>query len=180
MTALVVYLLAVTDVAFVGYRTAAGRNGRIRKTRYFRRAVSAGLVLGHIPIAIGAAAVAVAVWTAADPAMAYASLIEAAEPMIYVYGVYATLVLSAFIPYFIAPLDYRVLASVAIFGPLTLVRPLVIVGGAAWAWVVAADTPTRICVAVAALSMVVFEPVLDRARARSAFRLPTIGRRGQR
>jgi hypothetical protein len=98
--------------------------------------------------------------------------------MIYVYGVYATLALSAFIPYFIAPLDYRVLASVAIFGPLTLVRPLVIVGGAAWAWVLVADTPTRICVAVAALSMVMFEPVLDRAR--SAFRLPEIGGPGSR
>ncbi|MBL8934217.1 MAG: hypothetical protein JNM69_06680 [Archangium sp.] len=63
----------------------------------------------------------------------WSALLVAADAMVLVYGVFATLVLSALGLYLVGSFDFAVLSSVLVLGPFTLVRPLVIVAGAVFA-----------------------------------------------
>jgi len=54
MIALGLWILATLDAAFAGYRAAAGRNGLIRKRRYYLRAMVLGAIFGQVAVALAA------------------------------------------------------------------------------------------------------------------------------
>lgn len=157
MSALLLYILAITDWGFAGYRHAAGRDGRIFKRTYYLRAIGVGLVFGHVAVAlVGALVAGLLVVTS------YSTMLLAATPMVIVFGVYAAIVLLAFIPYLFGQTEIRTLATVSVFGPLTLLRPVVIVTGAALAIVYVPQWPVALAALVAATSNLAAEPLLGR------------------
>jgi hypothetical protein len=116
-------VLVVIDCALAGFRAAAGRYGSLDKRRYYYRAVARGATAGVVLVALFGVAVHLAsAWTAGT---------AAATTLVWIYGTYATVVLVAFGFYFAPIGPYRVLTSVIVFGPLTLVRRSVIVAGLA-------------------------------------------------
>lgn len=160
MTAAWLYLLAVTDWGFAGFRHAAGRDGRIFKARYYGRAVLVALAIAQVPLgAVAAVVVALVAWGPTD----FAGMNAAATPMVWVYGAYATIVLSAFVPYLSGNTELRTLATVSVFGPLTMLRPAAIVAGAAVTVWATPTWPVAIAAAAAALVNVSAERILARA-----------------
>jgi hypothetical protein len=133
MTPWLLALLVLVDGTLCGFRAAAGRNPRLFLRDYYaasmRRAAGLALV-----IVLGFGGVAMAVRAGGDEG--FAALLAAADAMVLVYGVYATVVLLALGLYLLGNFDLGVLATVLVLGPFTLVRPLIIVAGAvaaAWA-----------------------------------------------
>lgn len=151
--------LAVVDAGFCGFRDAAGRDRLIEKRPYYGRAVRRGMFLGLalvIPFAIGIALLADAgVWP---------DLLQVAARMVWIYGAYATLVLLALGVYLVSSGDLRTLATVAVLGPFTLLRPLVICAGAAWGAIGAAHATTAVLACLAGTVMISFEFALERWR----------------
>jgi len=162
MTIAGLYLLALCDVALVGFRVAAGRNALIEKRGYYRREVLKGLAVGHVPIVLAAIAAALTLVRAQVPSLAYAELEYAAGRMLLVFGSYATLTLVAFVGYFSRSLDLRCFSLVTVLGPLTLVRPLVIVGAAVWATASRPTTHVLVCTGAAVIPMLLLEPIRNR------------------
>ncbi len=159
MTLVLLAVLVLVDGAFCGFRAAAGRNPRIFLWPYYARAMRRGLAVAAVVVAsfLGAAyalraGVSEALW---------GDLVVAADGMVAVYGVYATLVVAALALYGFGAFDLSVLATVLVLGPFTLVRPLVILGGAVFASARTGD-PIVIAFAIAAgLVMVSFERILS-------------------
>jgi hypothetical protein len=90
--------------------------------------------------------------------------------MVWIYGAYATGILLAFVVYFVPSLEVRTLASVAIFGPFTMVRRWLIVGGAIAGVLAAPRAETFVACGAAALAVLAVEPWLDRVHARAQAR----------
>jgi hypothetical protein len=65
--------------------------------------------------------------------------------MVIVYGAYAAIVVLALGVYLLHFFELSVLATVVLLGPLTLLRPLLIVSGAAWAVLGTAPPVVTIC-----------------------------------
>lgn len=151
MIAALMVLAAVVDLAFCGYRAAAGRNASIEKTGYYLRALLAGAGVGvAVSLVLAAATIAV---LAVQPI--YPELVAIGARMLVVIGGYAVLVLAAIAVYAVAQHELRTLATVAILGPFTLIRPGVIAVAAlvgVWpSWSAAAIALTvAACVAVLA------------------------------
>lgn len=158
MTPWLLYVLAVTDWAFAGYRHAAGRDGRIEKGAYYRRAVAVAVLLGHAPIAMVAGAVLILCAAGAE----WSAFVAAGTAMVWVYGVYAAIVLLAFVPYLFGHLEIRTLATVSVFGPLTLLRPAVIVAGAVLATWTVREVSVAVAAALAVACHLLAEPPLAR------------------
>jgi hypothetical protein len=150
--------LAVVDGGFAGFRAAAGRDGRIFKEAYYRAAIRRGLRLGFgVTVLAGAA---IALWLLASGAT-LTELVPSAQVMLAVLGGYAALVLLALGVWSTAEADLRTLASVAILGPFTMMRPWVIVAAAAWAAYVAPSLgAAAVAVGACALQLCV-EPILN-------------------
>ncbi|WP_207555920.1 hypothetical protein [Intrasporangium flavum] len=74
---------------------------------------------------------------------------SAANAMLVVYVPYALVVLTALAAHAVLPWEVGYLATAVLLGPLTLVRPLVAVGGAAFAWFAVDALLVRLGVVVA-------------------------------
>ncbi len=161
MTPLVLlYLLGTTHACFAGYREAAGRNLRIHKGRYYRRATLRGFLAGQ-----AAAAVIVATLLAlAARRGSLQALFDTVGPgswaAVEVYSVYAALVGVAFVFFAFPHPEVRTLTSVLVFGPFTLGLRVVILLGAAAALYVGPNLDTAVLFAVGAGSMLLVEPAL--------------------
>jgi hypothetical protein len=158
---LLLCLLAMTDAAFCGFRAAAGRDARIFKNDYFRRAIRRGLAQGFLTSALVAAGIAGMLLLSPAPLERLAELSSTARSMLWVLFPYATLVLAALGVWLAAEADARTLASVLLLGPFTLIRPWVIVAAA----VVGALYAPNLAVALAAVGacglQLTIEPLLD-------------------
>ena len=161
-------LLAVTDASFSGYRVAAGHDGRIFKGAYYRAATLRGMAYGLLWV--GAVLVVAASLRAGAPDSdaAWNAFVHTGEPMLWVYGVYAAVVFSAFVPYLFGGIELRNLASVALFGPLTIVRPWVIAVGGVVALDASADPRCVAALAVALAFGFGADGALERWRRRQA------------
>ena len=133
LTPLLLYLLACCDAAFCGYRAAAGRNALLFKRRYYLRAMGRGLLWGQLAVAVAAALGWLLVALSSSPERVLDDYREAGERLLQVYLPYAGVIGLAFAVRAVPSVDVRSLSSVVVFGPLTLVRPLVAVAGVAWA-----------------------------------------------
>ena len=128
---LVLYALGVAHGAFAGYREAAGRNLLVDKRRYYAAAVFRGVVAGNVaavPI------LATLLWLNAtddDPARLADDLAAAGQSALAVYLAYTAAIGATFVLHAVPSLELRALTTIALFGPLTLALPFVILAGAA-------------------------------------------------
>lgn len=129
MTILILIVLALLDTAAAGFRDAAGRNGLLNKDGYYRRAVRLGALYGILPI-LGIACVVLGLAALTSDPSLWGDFLRAGEAMVWVYGPTATLVALALGIYLSPRFEIRSLATVIILGPFTLLRPVVITGGA--------------------------------------------------
>jgi hypothetical protein len=158
-------LLALFDALLSAFRAAAGRDGRIGKGPYYRAAVVRGAVAGSAVVAANAAFVAVLAATAPDPATTWNDLLRAGARCIVVFGSFATVTLLA-IGFWFAPVwELRLLPTLLVLGPLTLVRHWVIAGGLLYAVLGTSNPRVLIVATVAGVSMLGLEPALGRAHA---------------
>lgn len=173
MTPWLLALLVLVDGTLCGFRAAAGRNPRLFLRDYYAASMKRAALLALV-ITTGFLGVAMAV--RAHDAEAFSAILSAAEVMVVVYGVYATVVLLALGLYLIGHFDLGVLATVLVLGPFTLARPLVIVAGAAVAgW--SSPHPAAVAFTLAgASSMLVFERLLDLGRPPWRGLLPSVHR----
>lgn len=154
------YVMALIDGMFVGYRDALGRNPSLDKRRYYLRAMFSGIGLVHLALAVIALTVAATLWLVDDVGQAITALEQVASSMRVFYAAYAGCVALVFGVYALPSYDLRSYITVSAFGTLTLVRPLVIIAVALLAGLWADHAvawPT--CVAVA-LSMALLQPAL--------------------
>ena len=124
-------LLVVLDGGFAGYRARAGRFARIRRLGHDLRAVGRGALAGLVTMALTVAA-ALAL---SRGALFDVSSRDAALKVLWVAGGYSVLVIAAFVPFLTGSPDLRSLTTVVLFGPLTLLRPALVIGAclfAAW------------------------------------------------
>jgi hypothetical protein len=86
--------------------------------------------------------------------------------MLIVYVPYAVIILLTFVVRAAPSVDLRSITSVLIFGPFTLIRPVVVVAGAVWGFL-AAPGPITLLLCLLILSlMLALEWVLGRLRRR--------------
>ncbi len=135
---------AVLDLGFVGFRAAAGRDGRIDKRSYYARAMLAGAAVGVAFSGVMALVTWAVLRRVAAPGALFAELVAIGGRMALVFGGYAALVLGALVVYSLSRHEVRTLATVAILGPFTLARPWVVAVAA-----VVGLFPSRVPVAIA-------------------------------
>jgi hypothetical protein len=158
-------LLVLVDTLLAGFRAAAGRDGRIGKGPYYRAALTRAALAGVLLVAANAVLVAALVASAPDPHAAWQDLLRAGSRCIFVFGVFATITLMA-IGFWLAPFaELRLLPTLVVLGPLTLIRPLVVTGGLLYAAIDTSTPRVWIVAIVAWASMLGIEPLLGRAHA---------------
>ena len=132
MIALMLWALATIDAACIGYREAAGHNALIDKRAYYRHAMIRGAVFGQIAVGLAAAAGAVVLVLSPEPEVLLSQFQHAGARMVQVYIPYALIILLAFAVRLLPSVDLRSITSVLIFGPFTLIRPVVVIAGVVW------------------------------------------------
>ena len=160
----VVWLLVLLDCSLMGYRLALGTSGLVRKRPAHLRAAGRGALLGIVP----AAAVTVVALVLVDrggPSVADEPDAALAR-LAVVGGVYAVVILGTWAACIIPTVTVQTVASVVVFGPLTLLRPVIVVLAVGVAVVPDASAPLVALGALVAIPGVVIEPVLDRRVAR--------------
>ncbi|OPC84673.1 hypothetical protein B4N89_30480 [Embleya scabrispora] len=152
--------LGMIDAALAGFRASSGRNGRIRRRAADLRAARRGVLPGVFVLATSAAVALVVLGAADDRGTRYAELDAAAWRMLAVLLPYAGIVAVSMLCYLAGSFRLATFAILAGLGPLTMVRPLLVVGGvvaAGWA------TPAGAAVAATAGSgILLVEPYVHR------------------
>ena len=135
MTALicVMYVLVTLDAAFSGICAASGRNALIRKRGYYLRSMWHGALWGQAAILLGLVLVTVTVQFSPNRLRALTEMQVAGGRMATVYSIYAVVVMSTFLIRAWPSVDVRSITSTVGFGPLTLIRPVVIILGIVYA-----------------------------------------------
>ena len=148
------YLLATVLTLFVGFRDAAGRNARITKKHYYRNCVIRAFALGQaglLPL------VGLAFLLSAD-----LSVIEhISNRSVPIFLAYTSLVFITFVPYAIPNWEIKSLVTVVVFGPLTLLQPLIVIGSTLYAVIPFTHHPIEVLlVCIGSLICLCFERVL--------------------
>ena len=169
MSFLLLWLLATVDAAFIGYRDAAGRSALIDKRHYYRRALVRGALVGQIAVAIAGIVAAGMLFTTPQPARLFDTFDRVATRMLMVYIPYALILTATFFVRAIPSVDIRSITSVLVFGPFTLIRPLVVLAGAIWGLLVAPTAGVTLLMALIVSLMLGLEYALHRLRARGFF-----------
>jgi hypothetical protein len=166
MTAVILLaVLVLFDAGLAGFRAAAGRDGRIEKRTYFRAAIGRSFAGAVGLLAVNAALVAVLVLTASSSDETWGTLTHAAELCVWIFGAFATLTLAAFAFWFSPVEEYRLLSTVIVLGPLTLIRPVIIIGGLAAVCMSLPEPRVIVAAAFACISMLSFEHLVGRSHA---------------
>jgi hypothetical protein len=152
MIALLLWLLATLDAAFAGYRDAAGRNALIRKRRYYRHAMLRGAIVGQLAVGGAALIIGLSLVMSADWRALLQDYEAAGARMLTIYLPYAFVMLLTFLVRWIPSVDLRSITSTVIFGPFTLIRPLIAVVGMGYA-VFAAPRMVVVAVGIIVLMM---------------------------
>jgi hypothetical protein len=152
-------LLVVFDALMQGFRAAAGRDGRIGKRAYYRAAFARAALGALVLLAINAAVIAILVESAPDPASTWRAMLDAAARADVFFAGFAALTLVS-IAFWLSPIhELRIVPTLVVLGPFTLLRPLVIIVGLA---VAAAPFGARIWIgaSVAGATLLALEHVL--------------------
>jgi len=163
-------LLAVLDAAFAAFRAAAGRDARIYKRAYYRRALALGAGSGAALVAVLAALTLAALHASGRPGALYAELLGIGARMLEVFSIYVLLVLAALALYATAKIELRILATVSVLGPFTLLRPLVVVAATAWGLGAGGSAPAVALTLASSGAVLVVGRLLDRRYGRARAR----------
>lgn len=129
MTLLALYLLALLDGLLCGLRASMGRCAAIRKHRYYQRAAWHGIAGAQIISTLALIALVFVAATSSNRAAVQSDLEEAARRMLWVFVPYAVLVVSNLALRLAPSNDIRSATSVFMLGPLTAIRPVVMIAG---------------------------------------------------
>lgn len=158
-------VLALLDGAFCGFRSAHGRDGRVRRPGAVRRSHARGTLTAAVVVA--PVVVAASLDVLARPA-ALAAYERAGAAMLAVYVPYALVVLLAMVAYAVLDWRHRFLATAVVLGPGTFLRPAVAVVGALVAVRAAADVRVAVLGLAAVVGVLLVEPLLDQGWRRRA------------
>jgi hypothetical protein len=164
LTFLLLYLLATCDAAFCGYRAAAGRNALLFKRGYYLRAMGRGILWGQLAVALAASATSLLVALSPSPGQLLEDFAQAGACLLQVYLPYGGVIGLAFIVRTLPSVDVRSLTSVVVFGPLTLIRPAVALGGVTWALYHVPRTEVAVMAGVLLAMMLLLERFLERRK----------------
>ena len=129
MTLVVLFLLASLDGAFCGCRTCMGRHPYIFKRRYYVLGVLRGVVAAQLASWISLLVLLLVLSFTPDRKLLGQDLGSAAGRMLFVFLPYAALVLLNLALRLIPSIDLRSATSVFFLGPLTALRPFVMIAG---------------------------------------------------
>ena len=129
MTLLLLYLLALLDGVLCGLRTSMGRNARIGKLWYYTWATVRGLAGAQIVSTLALGGLLLVAVTSPNSHELRMDLEESAGRMLRIFLPYAAFVVGSLTLRAIPSTDIRSASSVMLLGPLTAVRPLVMIAG---------------------------------------------------
>ena len=153
-------VLAIADGACAGFRSAAGRSGLINHRTADLRAASRGAAL--LAILLTPSMVLICANVIAGRPATFALYLRAGEAMLAIYAPYGAIVLAALACYATLGWQLRYLAAALVLGPLTWVRPAIVVLGAVLAAVIARDTVAAVAAGLAVAAVLATEPIADR------------------
>jgi len=154
MRLFVLYLLASLDGLLCGCRAEFGRCPLIHKMAFYFRALVRGLVAAQIASAMSLAILLVLLRFSSHPSQLRADLESAAGRMLWVFVPYAFAVVGSITLRLIPSVDIRSASSVFALGPLTALRPFLMIVGVLYGVWQARLLETRLlglCVLVAML-----------------------------
>ena len=129
MTLLVLFLLASLDGGLCGCRTSMGRCPLIHKNRFYAGGVLRGIVAAQIASWLSFFVLLAVFALTPNRNLLRADLEASAGRMLYVFIPYAALVLANLALRAVPSVDLRSATSVFFLGPLTALRPFVMVLG---------------------------------------------------
>jgi hypothetical protein len=129
VTLLILYLLALLDGLLCGLRTSMGRCAFIRKRGYYLRAALRGIAGAQLASLLALAALLLMRAFSGHRAELRADLQFAAGRMLWIFLPYAALVLFNLALRAVPSTDIRSATSVFMLGPLTAIRPVVMIVG---------------------------------------------------
>lgn len=158
------WFLATLDAAFAGYRAAAGGCGLIDKRRYYQRAMFRGALWGQLAVGLTAVMVLISLALSPDRQSLLRDYNTAGAGMLVVYVPYAAVILIALLFRLIPSVDIRSITSTVIFGPFTLIRPLMAIAGLVYGVSRAPRIETFVLGAIVLTMMLSLERGLTRSR----------------
>lgn len=160
------YLLALLDGILCGIRTSMGRCPLIRKRSYYFQALIRGLIGAQVVSMLALAALLVTIAYSAHRGALRADLDSAAGRMLWVFLPYGVLVLFNLALRLIPSTDIRSATSVLMLGPLTAIRPLVMIAGVLYGISASKLVQTRLLGSFVLALMLSLEFALNRRAAR--------------
>jgi hypothetical protein len=154
------FVLAMLDGAFSGFRSSLGRTGLIDHRAADRIAARRGVVLCGVLLLPVVAAVSVDALLLRPARLVVYTW--AGIAMLAVYLPYALIALTAIGCYVTVSWRKRYLASAVILGPFTLVRPAVVITGGVLGVIASRDAVTAACAVAAVAAILAVEPAAGR------------------
>jgi hypothetical protein len=155
------YVLATFDGLFSGICAASGRNSLIDKRWYYYRAMWQGTLVAQVASVLGLAIVIGIAVFSSHPWKITDQLFAVATRMVQVYGAYAVVIFVTFAIRAIPSVDIRAATSVVGFGPLTLMRPWVIVAGIGWGLATSPELSVVVAAVIVGAIMIPLRRVLN-------------------
>jgi len=162
LTLVALYLLALLDGLLCGLRASMGRCAVIRKAGYYRRAGFRGVAGAQIISTLALAALLLVAVTSSNRAAVRGDLESSASRMLWVFVSYAVLVISNLALRLVPSNDIRSATSVFMLGPLTAIRPLVMIAGVSYGIYSSRLVETQLLGMFVLLLMLSLEFVLNR------------------
>ena len=147
--------LILVDGLLAGFRSGAGRNPRIYLRRYYRDCMVRAALLAGLVILVFLAL------SQLCPAADWCDLRAAGARMLELVTLFAWVGLVALSVYLWNIHEMTVLATVILLGPMTLLRPLVILAAGVYAVMGAQSIFTVVFTTLACLTMLSFERLLE-------------------
>jgi len=129
MTLLFLYLLASLDGALCGFRSSMGRYPYIHKIRFYTMSMLRGVLAAQIASWLSLFALAIAIGASPDKTLLRHDLEVSAARMLLIFRPYAALVMFNLALRLVPSTDLRSATSVVFLGPLTFLRPFVMIAG---------------------------------------------------
>jgi hypothetical protein len=166
MTLVALYLLATLDGALCGFRAFAGRSALIYKRMYYTRAMARGAVAAQIASFLSLFVLLLTVAVSQHRAALRADLESAAGRMLWVFLPYSAAVLINIALRALPSIDIRASTSVMVLGPLTGLRPFVMIAGVLYGVWPANLLETKLLGVLVLVGMLSLETFLNRIAAR--------------
>jgi hypothetical protein len=167
VTLLTLYLLALLDGLLCGLRTSMGRCALIRKRGYYTRAALRGIAGAQVASMLALVALLLTRVFSAHHDVLRADLDSTAGRMLRIFLPYAALVLLNLALRLVPSVDIRSATSVFMLGPLTAIRPLIMIAGVLYGISASKLFETRMLGAFVMVLMLFLEFALNRRAARA-------------